>query len=140
MHGLVPGIWPVESLLSRGITVGILARAGESPTSRPGILGPRGTPGHSQVYIARCNTDAHEGIDEPECRQVFAVVSAREPIQPISHRVSRLQLLLALISLVLLSWPQVVSLRAQENTKLNETMRRIFSSGEFSGKFFGPAQ
>jgi dipeptidyl-peptidase 4 len=46
----------------------------------------------------------------------------------------------ALVYGVLLGWSHPLPLRAQENKKLNDTLRRIFASPEFAGKRFGPAR
>jgi dipeptidyl-peptidase-4 len=41
---------------------------------------------------------------------------------------------------VLLACSSAFPLKAQDNTKLNDTLRRIFASDEFAGKHFGPAR
>lgn len=52
----------------------------------------------------------------------------------------RLVAIAGLVLGVLLSWPHAVPLHAQEQTKINDTLRRIFASDEFAGKRFGPAR
>lgn len=56
-----------------------------------------------------------------------------------SH-ISRAPLFLALLLTILLAGPQALPLRAQENSKLNDTLRQVFATGEFAGKRFGPAR
>ena len=52
----------------------------------------------------------------------------------------RLVALVALLLAVLLAGLQAPPLGAQENTRLNDTLRRIFATQEFAGKRFGPAR
>jgi hypothetical protein len=54
--------------------------------------------------------------------------------------VPRLLSFIALMFEVLLGWSHPLPLRAQENPKLNELLRRIFAGPEFAGKRFGPAR
>jgi len=58
----------------------------------------------------------------------------------VTQSVLRLLSFIALVFGVLLGWSHPLPLRAQENTKLDETLRRIFASPEFAGKRFGPAR
>jgi len=85
-----------------------------------------------------------EGVNKPEF--------GRSTVQPYPRRfadhtalgvirsVPRALSVIALVYGVLLGWSHPLPLRAQENTKLNDTLRRIFASPEFAGKRFGPAR
>ena len=57
-----------------------------------------------------------------------------------ARRVLRLLLFPVLALGVLLAWTHALPLQAQQNTKLDDTLRRIFVSKEFADKHFGPAR
>ena len=54
--------------------------------------------------------------------------------------VARSAAFLALLLPILLAGLQAVPIGAQENSKLNDTLRQIFATQEFAGKRFGPAR
>lgn len=89
--------------------------------------------------MANLNTDSFTTKMQSFPRTRKSIVQASTRTNRLRRSLLASALLLGILA-ILLAWPEALKLRAQENSKLNDTLRQIFATREFAGERFGPAR